>query len=91
MEGLKQGLFSLSKDKEPTSSISSSKRDFAGPTSSADQSGVLITRAPRQVVSLWTCTKLCAFGFAVGVIVGFTLKQRLRRWAAKILKRLKDD
>ncbi|XP_042479478.1 uncharacterized protein LOC122060456 [Macadamia integrifolia] len=91
MEGLKQGLRSLSKDKELTSSLSSSNRAFAGPTYSGDQSAVLVTRAPRQVVSLWTCSKLCALGFAVGVVVGFTLKQRLRRWAARILRRMKDD
>jgi hypothetical protein len=27
----------------------------------------------------------------VGVAVGFTLKRRLRLWAARLLKRIKDD
>lgn len=45
----------------------------------------------RQVVSLWTCSKVCAISFAVGVFVGFTLKRRCKRWVTKLLKRLKDD
>ncbi|EAY72503.1 hypothetical protein OsI_00364 [Oryza sativa Indica Group] len=44
-----------------------------------------------RVVSLSTCTKISAVSFAVGVVVGFTLKRRLRRWAARLLKRIKDD
>ncbi|KAL6847891.1 hypothetical protein ACP4OV_022019 [Aristida adscensionis] len=44
-----------------------------------------------RVVSLSTCTKVGAISFAVGVVVGFTLKRRLRRWAARLLKRIKDD
>uniref|UniRef100_A0A803NTA1 Transmembrane protein n=1 Tax=Cannabis sativa TaxID=3483 RepID=A0A803NTA1_CANSA len=44
-----------------------------------------------RVVSLWTCSKLCAICFTVGVVVGYTLKRRVRRWASKLLKRLKDD
>uniref|UniRef100_A0A2N9H507 Transmembrane protein n=1 Tax=Fagus sylvatica TaxID=28930 RepID=A0A2N9H507_FAGSY len=59
--------------------------------SSSNQSHVLVTRAPRQLVSLWTCSKLCAISFAVGVVFGFTLKRRVKRWASKLLKRLKDN
>uniref|UniRef100_A0A0E0JDZ1 Uncharacterized protein n=1 Tax=Oryza punctata TaxID=4537 RepID=A0A0E0JDZ1_ORYPU len=36
-----------------------------------------------RVVSLSTCTKISAVSFAVGVVVGSTLKRRLRRWAAE--------
>ncbi|XP_062148531.1 uncharacterized protein LOC133857326 [Alnus glutinosa] len=60
-------------------------------SSSSDQSHVLVTRAPRQVVSLWTCSKLCAISFAVGVVFGYTLRRRVRRWASNLLKRLKDN
>ncbi|XP_075673831.1 uncharacterized protein LOC142643171 [Castanea sativa] len=56
--------------------------------SSIDQSHVLVTR---QVVSLLTCSKLCAITFVVGVVFGFTLKRRVKRWASNILKRLKDN
>nr|POF26678.1 hypothetical protein CFP56_36991 [Quercus suber] len=60
--------------------------------SSTDQSHVLVNRPPpRQVVSLLTCSKLCAISFVVGVVFGFTLKQRVKRWASNILKRLKDN
>ncbi|KAF3971595.1 hypothetical protein ACB098_07G010900 [Castanea mollissima] len=60
--------------------------------SSIDQSHVLVTRSPpRQVVSLLTCSKLCAISFVVGVVFGFTLKRRVKRWASNILKRLKDN
>jgi hypothetical protein len=38
-----------------------------------------------------TCTKVGAISFVVGVTVGFTLKRRLRQWAARLLKRIKDD
>ncbi|GJN37498.1 hypothetical protein PR202_gb26465 [Eleusine coracana subsp. coracana] len=52
---------------------------------------LLVPRAAGRVVSLSTCTKVSAITFAVGVVVGFMLKKRLRRWAAKLLKRIKDD
>ncbi|KAB5552467.1 hypothetical protein DKX38_009778 [Salix brachista] len=45
----------------------------------------------RQVVSLWACSKMCAVFFVAGIVVGYTLKKRVRRWAAKLLRRLKDD
>lgn len=52
---------------------------------------IIVCSECRQFVSLWTCSKLCAFCFAVGVVVGFTLKRRVRRWASKLLRRIKDD
>ncbi|KAL2503341.1 hypothetical protein Fot_37189 [Forsythia ovata] len=58
---------------------------------SADHSRILLTRPPRQFVSLWTCSKLCTICFIAGVLVGYTLKRRVRRWASKLLKRLKDE
>lgn len=45
----------------------------------------------RGVVSLWTCSKFCAIAFVAGIIVGYTLKQRVRRWANKLLKKIRDD
>ncbi|XP_020577757.1 uncharacterized protein LOC110022932 [Phalaenopsis equestris] len=56
-----------------------------------DQTRVLVRAGSRNVVSLWTCSKLCAISFAVGVFIGFTLRRRLRAWASKALKRIKDD
>ncbi|KAM7513500.1 hypothetical protein LguiA_003083 [Lonicera macranthoides] len=60
-------------------------------SSSLDQSRFLATRPPRQAVSLWTCSKLCAFCFVAGIVVGYTLKRRVRRWASRLLRRIKDD
>ncbi|KAK6944696.1 hypothetical protein RJ641_025798 [Dillenia turbinata] len=75
------------------SSSSSSSPTASGFSSvvSSDRSGVLINRPPRQAVSVLTCSKLCAFFFVAGVVVGFTLKRRVRRWASKLLRRMKDD
>ncbi|XP_006643751.1 uncharacterized protein LOC102714864 [Oryza brachyantha] len=67
----------------------SSSRSAAAFSEQADL--VLMPRAAGRVVSLSTCTKISAVSFAVGVVVGFTLKKRLRRWAARLLKRIKDD
>jgi hypothetical protein len=39
-------------------------------------------------VSLSTCTKVRAISFVVGVAVGFTLKRRMRQWAARLLRRI---
>ncbi|TVU21959.1 hypothetical protein EJB05_31630 [Eragrostis curvula] len=70
--------------------VNSSSRSAAAAFS--DQAPqILVPRAAGRVVSLSTCTKVGAISFAVGVVVGFTLKRRLRRWAAKLLKRIKDD
>ncbi|KAI4344652.1 hypothetical protein L6164_011851 [Bauhinia variegata] len=46
--------------------------------SSPDSPLVLTSRAPRQMVSLWTCSKLCAFCFVAGVFFGYTLRRRVR-------------
>ncbi|XP_050219125.1 uncharacterized protein LOC126669645 [Mercurialis annua] len=58
---------------------------------SSDQSRVLVSKPLRQTVSLLTCSKLCTFFFIAGVIVGYTLKRRVRGWASKLLKKLRDD
>lgn len=42
-------------------------------------------------VSVWTCSKLCVAFFVAGVFVGYTLKRRVRRWASKLLRKIKDD
>ncbi|KAJ0031192.1 hypothetical protein Pint_13566 [Pistacia integerrima] len=101
MEGLQKFVRTVSKEaKSVSSSLSESPYNSSGSErggelsaalSSSDQSRILVSRAPRQVVSLWTCSKLCAFFFVAGIFVGYTLKRRVRRWASKILKRLKDD
>ncbi|XP_021756719.1 uncharacterized protein LOC110721828 [Chenopodium quinoa] len=61
------------------------------PSASYGHSGVLVTRPPRQSVSLWTCSKLCAVCFVAGIVVGYTLKRRVRRWLSSLARRLKDD
>ncbi|XP_021894402.1 uncharacterized protein LOC110812050 [Carica papaya] len=102
MEGLQTFARALSKDLKTASSSSSSPATqipynlsgrgvSSAALSSSDTSGVLVALPPRQVVSLWTCSKLCAVFFVAGVFVGFTLKRRVRRWASKLLRRLKDD
>ncbi|CAM0953534.1 unnamed protein product [Alopecurus aequalis] len=78
--------------------LQAAAQDVANSSSSSSRSGtsafsdqVLVSRAAGRVVSLSTCTKVGAITFVVGVAVGFTLKRRLRRWAARLLKRIKDD
>ncbi|OIS99951.1 PREDICTED: uncharacterized protein LOC109228537 [Nicotiana attenuata] len=98
MEGIHKAYRSAM-SQDPSSSLSSISAAFQKPTvkssgsvsvSSADQSQLLLTRSPTQAVSLWTCSKLCAICFVAGVVVGYTLKRRVRRWASKLLKGLKD-
>ncbi|KAK4355770.1 hypothetical protein RND71_024741 [Anisodus tanguticus] len=62
----------------------------AASVSSADHSQLLLSRSPRLAVPLWTCSKLCAICFVAGIFVGYTLKRRVRRWASRLLKGLKD-
>ncbi|GLT76224.1 hypothetical protein SLA2020_478970 [Shorea laevis] len=102
MEGLQEFVRSFSKDAK---SVSSSLPEipfnlggggggggggFSASLSSSDQSRILVPRPPRNVVSIMTCSKLCAVCFAAGILVGFTLKRRLRNWASKLLHKLKD-
>ncbi|XVF88945.1 hypothetical protein PTKIN_Ptkin19aG0092000 [Pterospermum kingtungense] len=102
MEGLQDLISSFSKD--PKSGLPSFFPDIpnnlrgggagAGASSSfssADSSRILVTRSSRQVVSLWTCSKLCAICFVAGIVVGFTLKRRVRQWASRLLRRIKED
>ncbi|TKY54383.1 hypothetical protein E2542_SST18790 [Spatholobus suberectus] len=41
-----------------------------------------------QTVSYWACSKLCAICFVAGVVFGYTLRGRVKRWASKMLKKL---
>ncbi|KAK4745040.1 hypothetical protein SAY87_011352 [Trapa incisa] len=100
MEGVQKFIRGATKDLKFGGSGSSGSSHFGGEgravgvaaaLSGTDHSGVLMTRNPRQAVSLWTCSKLCAVFFVAGVLVGYTLKRRVRGWASKLLKRLKDD
>ncbi|KAH9566468.1 hypothetical protein CY35_04G130200 [Sphagnum magellanicum] len=45
----------------------------------------------RYVLSVWTTTKIAAGSFLVGVIVGFRLKNTIRKGVEKLLKRLQRD
>ncbi|AAF82234.1 T29M8.11 [Arabidopsis thaliana] len=104
MEGLEKFYSKMVKEaKSAASSSSSSLSDFADNlmqdkraaagnlTTTYDAgSGTLVTRPPSGV-SVWTCSKLCAVFFVAGVFVGYTLKRRVRRWASKLLRRIKDD
>ncbi|KAK4432774.1 hypothetical protein Salat_1039600 [Sesamum alatum] len=87
-------LSSFAASLEKNKSIDSASSPSGLGSSSAlatDQSRMLLSRSPRQFVSLWTCSKLCAICFVAGIVVGYTLKRRVRRWASKLLRRLKDD
>ncbi|KAM5547136.1 hypothetical protein ABKV19_001575 [Rosa sericea] len=102
MEGFQKWVGKISKDvkaaSEKASSSSSSSSSFEGPRSTeglsaalSDQSRIIVARPVRGVVSLWTCSKFCAIAFVAGIIVGYTLKRRVKRWANKLLKRIRDD
>nr|GLL45014.1 uncharacterized protein LOC109188424 [Ipomoea trifida] len=105
MEGL-QKTFRDAVSQDPKASLSSISSFFlfffffekskhnssASASSSADHSQLLVTCPPRQMVSAWTCSKLCAFCFVAEIFFGYTLmKQRVRRWASKLLKQMKKD
>ncbi|KAL1207820.1 hypothetical protein V5N11_013991 [Cardamine amara subsp. amara] len=100
MEGLQKIYSKLANDTKSAASSSSSLSEFAenwmqdkrgsGNLTSYDGSGILVTRPPSGV-SVWTCSKLCGVFFLAGVFVGYTLKRRVRRWASKLLRRIKDD
>ncbi|KAK7388299.1 hypothetical protein VNO78_23113 [Psophocarpus tetragonolobus] len=53
-----------------------------------DSSLVLASRPARQAVSYWTCSKLCAICFVAGMLFGYSLRGRVKRWASKMLKKL---
>nr|GLL23349.1 uncharacterized protein LOC109188424 [Ipomoea trifida] len=98
MEGL-QKTFRDAVSQDPKATLSSISSFFekskhnssASASSSADHSQLLITRPPRQMVSAWTCSKLCAVCFVAGIFFGYTLKKRVRGWASKLLKQMKKD
>ncbi|KAH7667892.1 hypothetical protein IHE45_12G089300 [Dioscorea alata] len=79
MEKFKLGLRSLAQE-------SSSESGAVDGSGASDQALVLMQRAPRGMVSIWTCSKVCAFTFAAGVVVGFMLERRFKRWLRKLLK-----
>ncbi|GAA0142188.1 hypothetical protein Leryth_010257 [Lithospermum erythrorhizon] len=99
MEGLQNAFRSAISQDPNLSAISSTfekaKSSFntstPSTTLSTDQSQIILSRSSRRVVSLWTCSKLCGFCFIAGIVVGYTLKRRVRRWASKLLRRMKDD
>ncbi|XP_061361803.1 uncharacterized protein LOC133305557 [Gastrolobium bilobum] len=87
MEGAREALVKIPGDgKTSSSSFNLNGHGRAAPPH--DSSLVLATRPPRQAVSYWTCSKLCAICFVAGVIFGYTLRGRVKRWASKILKKL---
>ncbi|XP_010533234.1 PREDICTED: uncharacterized protein LOC104809045 [Tarenaya hassleriana] len=99
MEGLQKFYSKVAKDAKSTFSSSSPLSEFtdnliqntrSGNLTSNDESRALVSRPPSGI-SLWNCSKLCAIFFVAGVFVGYTLKRRVKRWASKLLRRLKDD
>ncbi|XP_037411330.1 uncharacterized protein LOC119274712 [Triticum dicoccoides] len=78
--------------------LQAAAQDAANSSSSSARSAtaafsdqLLLPREAGRMVSLSACAKFGAVSFVVGIVVGFTLNKRLRRWAAKLLKRIKDD
>ncbi|KAL4397460.1 hypothetical protein HN51_001954 [Arachis hypogaea] len=53
-----------------------------------DSSLLLLTKSPREGVSYWACSKLCAICFVAGVVFGYTLRGRVKRWASALLRKL---
>ncbi|KAJ7956023.1 Transmembrane protein [Quillaja saponaria] len=106
MEGFQKAIRKISIEPKSGSSTSSTS-SFQSPNlselsggggggvsaslSSSEQPHILAIRTSGHVVSVWTCSKLCAFCFAAGVVFGFTLRRRVRRWASKLIKRLHDS
>ncbi|KAJ0257368.1 T291 protein [Hirschfeldia incana] len=104
MEGVEKFFSKMVTDaKSAASSSSSSLSDFAdnliqekrvsggGGNSTSYESSALLVKRPPSGVSAWTCSKLCAVFFVAGVFVGYTLKRRVRSWASKLLRKIRDD
>ncbi|KNA17182.1 hypothetical protein SOVF_082330 [Spinacia oleracea] len=92
LESVQSAFRKISKDaKSLGSSAFEPQLTSPSPSSSYGPPGVLATRPSRQWVSLWTCSKLCAVCFVAGIVVGYTLKRRVRRWVSNLLRKLKDD
>ncbi|KAJ0962416.1 hypothetical protein J5N97_030244 [Dioscorea zingiberensis] len=79
MDKFKLGYSSLAQE-------SSSESGAVSSFGASDQALVLMQRTPRGMVSIGTCSKVCAFTFVAGVVVGFMLDRRLKRWLRKLLK-----
>ncbi|XP_010498336.1 PREDICTED: uncharacterized protein LOC104776038 [Camelina sativa] len=92
MDGLEKFYNKMVKDaKSAASSSSSSLSDFAE-TLMQDKRGPgsnLTTTYDSGSGTL--VSKLCAVFFVAGVFVGYTLKRRVRKWASKLLRKIKDD
>ncbi|KAG9443701.1 hypothetical protein H6P81_015041 [Aristolochia fimbriata] len=85
MEDVSQGLRSVAQQE-------SLRTDYmGGPSASAGKTHVVLRTSPGSAVTMVKCAKACAISFSIGVVVGFMLRKRFRRWIAKKLKRLKDD
>nr|ABK94524.1 unknown [Populus trichocarpa] len=73
MEGL---LKFVRQDTKPGASLSgnsynlSEKAGLTAALSPPDQSRVLITRPPRQMVSLWTCSRCVQFSLLLELLLG---------------------
>ncbi|CAM9003912.1 unnamed protein product [Rhodiola kirilowii] len=96
MEGFKKSVWDYAKDSKLNDIVEKSKKyvDNEGKGLSAlstNETQLLLTRSSRRVVSVWTCSKLCGICFIGGIVVGYTLKRRVRRWASRLLKWIKDD
>ncbi|KAM1155895.1 hypothetical protein FF1_026653 [Malus domestica] len=97
MEGLQKLIGKIPKDPPKLGSASASfdpnrgTEGLAAALSSSDQSRILLNRPARQLVSLWTCSKLCTICFVAGIVVGYKLKRHLRSWTSKLLKKIRDD
>ncbi|KAG2257167.1 hypothetical protein Bca4012_062060 [Brassica carinata] len=101
MEGVEKFFSKMVTDaKSAASSSSSSLSDFAdnlikekqaGGNSTSYESSAILVKRPPSGVSAWTCSKLCAVFFVAGVFVGYTLKRRVRSWASKLLRKIRDD
>ncbi|CAA0836864.1 Unknown protein [Striga hermonthica] len=88
-------ISSLASSLEKTNSASPSPSSSSGigPPSyslSADQSRLLLARPPRNFVSLWTCSKLCAVFFVAGIFVGYTLKKRVHENLGESFEKFED-
>ncbi|MED6156083.1 hypothetical protein PIB30_011545 [Stylosanthes scabra] len=86
MEGARSAVVKgIGSDHQNSSSSSLNLNAKAPPP---DSSLALLTKSPREGVSYWACSKLCAICFVAGVVFGYTFRGRVRRWASAILRKL---
>ncbi|XP_024195559.1 uncharacterized protein LOC112198657 [Rosa chinensis] len=84
-------MYQLLPHQSEKASSSSSSSSFEGPHSTEGLSTTLSDQSQEWCPCGHAQSSVQLRAFVAGIIVGYTLKGRVKRWANKLLKRIKDD